>query len=261
MSDPALQNRIISAEREFRPQYADVNLRDIEDYMLGTDSQQGVVSLAGEAGRRYEDDRAGISTAQRSADIADVEMLGGRATEAFRDSDPYTRELIDSQRGLVNDVYDRAQGVTPQQQRMAEQQAREAFGARGRLNDNAGVAAEILGREEFQRANRAEAAQMGGQTLGMYRQTAADPFQAILGRPAGAAAAGMNFGAQGQGMLGSSTSQLFNPDTGINLALQNQANQANYDANIYGAQQARSGAIWGGLLGGMGSAIGGFAGR
>ena len=88
----------------------------------------------------------------------------------------------------------------------------------------------------------------------MFQSTAADPFQAILGRPAGAMNYGQNLGAQSQG--GDSTPQLFNPDQGINLALQQQSNQANYDANIYGSQSAMSGNIWGALLGGAGTVAG-----
>jgi hypothetical protein len=57
---------------------------------------------------------------------------------------------------------------------------------------------------------------------------------------------------------------LFDPNAGINLAMQNNANQSNYQSSIFGAQagfagaqaQAR-GAMIGGALGGLGSAIGG----
>jgi hypothetical protein len=57
---------------------------------------------------------------------------------------------------------------------------------------------------------------------------------------------------------------LFDPNAGINLALQNQSNLSNYQSNIFGAQagfagaqaQAR-GAMIGGALGGLGGAIGG----
>lgn len=255
MTDPALQKRLIESEREFRPQYAELNLQDLESYLFGSEGQQGLVDQSRRAGQEMEADRAGIASSQRESDISDVEALGGRATTAFRASDPYTQELIDDQRALSQGVYARAQGVTPQQQRMAEQQAREAYGARGRQEDNASIAAEILGREEFQRGNRAEASQVGGQTLGMFQATAADPFQAILGRPA--QNQGQSLAAQGQGMLGQSSPQLFNPDVGVNLAMQQNANEANYNANIYGAQAARSGAMWGGLFSGIGSALGG----
>ena len=258
MANPELHAKIIGTETTYRPQYANLNLQDAYNYAFGMGDQAGLVDIAGRAGQEYEGYRSDIATRQREADIADVEMLGGRATEALRASDPYTQELIDNQRELANDVYARSRGVTPQQKRMAEQQARESFAARGRSLDNASIAAEILGREEFQRQNRMEAAQMGQGTLGMYQATAADPFQAILGRPAQSTAYGANLGRQGAGMLGQSTSQMINPDAGVNLALQQQANQANYNSNVYGAQASSRGSMLGGLFGGIGSIIGGF---
>ena len=255
-----MQEKLIRSERTYRPQYAELNLQDLSSYLFGTGDQQGVVDLTNRATAESEASRAAIASSQRASDISDVEALGGRATEAFRASDPATQELIERQRELQNSIYDRAEGLTPEQKRNADQQAREAFASRGRVNDNASVAAEILGREDFRRQNRAEAMDTGARSLAMYQATAADPFQAILGRPAQSMNYGASLGAQSQGLLGSSTPQLFNPDTGINLALQNNANQANYNANVYGAQQARNGAIWGGLLGGMGKMAGGIFG-
>jgi len=70
-----------------------------------------------------------------------------------------------------------------------------------------------------------------------------------------------------QGMAGQQGPQLFDPNAGINLALQQNANLGSYNANIYGSQagfagaqaQAR-GAMIGGALGGIGAAAGGAGG-
>ena len=85
---------------------------------------------------------------------------------------------------------------------------------------------------------------------------------AVTGRPSGALP--YTFQGMGQSMaLGGrgATPQVFAPDTGLNLALAQRAQDMEYDANIYGAQQARSGSIMGGLLGGLGSLGGGFLSR
>jgi hypothetical protein len=57
---------------------------------------------------------------------------------------------------------------------------------------------------------------------------------------------------------------LFDPNAGINLGLQNQANLSNYQSSIYGAQAGFAGAqaqgrgsMIGGLASGLGSVIGG----
>lgn len=259
VTDSRLQQRIIESEAEFRPQYAALNLSDWDTYLSGIDGGPGILSMQDQAARSSEATRAATTSSQRASDISDVDALGSRATEAFRNSDPYTQGILASQNALSQDLYNRAQGVTPQQARAADQQAREAFGSRGRLNDNAGVAAEILGRDDVLRQNRAEAQDAGARTLTMNQATAVDPFQAILGRMGNSGAMGQSLMGQAGGMLGSSTPQLFNPDAGVNLALQNNANQADYQSNIYGAQAARSGAIWGGVAQGIGSIGGGMA--
>ena len=85
----------------------------------------------------------------------------------------------------------------------------------------------------------------------------------------GTQAPGMGYGAQA---LGTAMGQaqnlgpaLFDPNAGVNLALANNANLANYNANIYGSQAAAAGAnaqargsMMGGALGAIGT-IGGAA--
>lgn len=60
-----------------------------------------------------------------------------------------------------------AQGVTPQEQRMYEQTAREGAQAAGRLGGNAGLAAEIMGREGVLGSKREEAARAGAKSYEM----------------------------------------------------------------------------------------------
>jgi len=51
--------------------------------------------------------------------------------------------------------------------------------------------------------------------------------------------------------------QLFDPNAGINLALQNSANQGNYQSSVFAAKAGREGAILGGALGAVGALGGG----
>ena len=232
VTDPRLQEKWQASEKEFRPGWAELNLADMNN---------------------------AAASAKRDSEIGDVEALGARATEAFRNSDPYTQGILADQNALSQDLYDRAKGVTPQQARAADQQSREAFASRGRLNDNAGVASEILGRESVLRGNRAEAMQAGNQTLAMNKATASDPFQAILGRSSGAAQLGTNYAGGAQSLLGSATPQLFDADAGVNLDLANNANQSQFDSAVYGGQMGALGSVIGGGMGGMGSYFGGKA--
>jgi hypothetical protein len=78
--------------------------------------------------------------------------------------------------------------------------------------------------------------------VGARQATASDPFQAILGRGSNAAQMGMAQQQFAQGMAGQQGPQLFDPNAGINLALGQNANLSNYNANIFGSQAAFAGA-------------------
>jgi hypothetical protein len=104
--------------------------------------------------------------------------------------------------------------------------------------------------------------------VGAQQRVASDPFQAILGRPS--TAPGM--GQASTQYAGSMASQpmgpnLFDPNAGINLALQQNQNMANYQSSIFGSQAALAGAqaqargaASGGLMQGLGSLGGGLLG-
>ena len=95
--------------------------------------------------------------------------------------------------------------------------------------------------------------------VGMYG-AAFDPMATVLGRPSGALGVGQNQQGMAAGMMQSMGGQVFDPNAGINLALQNQANLGNYQASTYGARAGAQGAMMGGLMSGLGSAFGGLAG-
>jgi hypothetical protein len=67
--------------------------------------------------------------------------------------------------------------------------------------------------------------------VGMYG-AAFDPMSVVLGRPSNAVAMGQNLTGMAQQGAGGN---VFNPDAGINLALSNATNLANYQAGIQGA--------------------------
>ena len=143
-------------------------------------------------------------------------------------------------------------------QRRAEQLQRQKFGA------------STLGQSEAMEAQR-RAYQLQQQQLGsgligaanqrlqgafgMQRQMAGDLGMTILGRPSSAIGLGSQTLGQATSLAGQPIGpQLFDPNVGINLALQ----QRGQDMELAGANAQASGAIFGGLLGGAGSIIGGI---
>ncbi len=253
ITDPEFQRRLVQAERQYGPEYLQNELGRQETALFGRGGQEGLLSLYERAAPVTERMRAATARSQREADLRDVSDLGADYITALRASDPAMQGLIESQTGLTEDLYSRARGVTPEQSRMAQQSAREATAARGRVGDNMGIFSEALGREGILRQNRAEAQQAGGGLFQMLGATGADPMMAVLGRPAAAMPYTYQTAGGAMGASQRATPQVFNPDMGVNMDLARQGMETQYQADVYGSQQAASGSAMGGLFQGLGN--------
>jgi hypothetical protein len=91
--------------------------------------------------------------------------------------------------------------------------------------------------------------------VGMYG-AAFDPMATVLGRPSGALGVGQQQQGMAAGMMQAMGGQVFSPDAGVNLALQNAANLGNYQASTYGARAGAQGAIAGATIGAIGNVAG-----
>lgn len=229
-----------------------------------------------------------LSTLQREADVADVELLGGRATEAIRSQGQISGILdqLGAQRqsgqaatqdlrtGLLGEASSAlGQGLSQRELRDIEQYARSAGVASGRLRDvgritgearalaegdrqrrmqNLGVAQSILGGEMGMQG------QQFGQTLqhlGAEQATAADPMMAILGRPSSTAPGAQAMLSSGAAMQQGAGPQFLNPEAGLGY-IQNQAtNAANLEIARLGANAQRDA----GVASAVGQGIGTFA--
>jgi hypothetical protein len=139
-----------------------------------------------------------------------------------------------------------AQGVTPEEQRMYQQTAREAAQASGRLGGNQAIASEIMGRENVMAAKRAEAAQAGQRAYSQAGEFYTNPgLQALRSAP-------LSYTAGQQDLrtaltLGPASSGEFDYNMPLGFAqelggAQNQANQANYQNRL--AQQQAKAQMW-----------------
>jgi len=124
MADPELQKRMLDVERQLRPAYAELNLADLRTYM------GGVLGLQEQSARQSGRLEREILGAQREADIAAVEAMGGRATAALRAADPYAARMAELSQQAAERAYAQSERVTPEQMRSAQQTARMAGLAR-----------------------------------------------------------------------------------------------------------------------------------
>jgi hypothetical protein len=193
---------------------------------------------------------------QREQDVASLQEFAPQVVDAYREADPRSAALADLAQQQAERLYAEAEGpLSPERRRMAEQAARAGSLARGRIGDESSIAAEILGREQFKSGLRAEARQAGAGAFGQQRQMAGDIGMTILGRPSQAIQLGGQMLGQAQGLAAGPTGpQLFDPNVGINMALQQRAQDVEFQA----AKAQGQGAMLGGLASGLGALGGGF---
>ena len=176
ITDPGLQSRILGAEKQFRPQYLDLELTDLSNRLYGLEAGRenpeikileqrirakekekksarrngelikpinkqirnlkkklaGTPKTIDEATpgmfdlSRAAAEEAGITQRseedlQRAADVGALEQYAPQVVEAYREADPYSTGLAESQTAMAQDLYQRAQGLNPEQQRLADQ--------------------------------------------------------------------------------------------------------------------------------------------
>jgi hypothetical protein len=193
---------------------------------------------------------------QRESDVGALREFAPQVVEAYRAADPYSTGLADMASRQAETLYAEGEGeLSPERRRMAEQAARMGSLARGRIGDESSVAAELLGREQVRSGLRAEARQAGGQAFSMQRQMAGDIGSVLLGRPSAAIGLGGQVLGQAQaGAAGPMGPQLFDPNVGINMALQ----QRGQDVTFQGMQAQAKAAGQAGTMEAIGT-IGGAA--
>jgi hypothetical protein len=228
--------------------------------MPGIEAQKGVIDLtAAAAEKAAEIDRAS-NVAQRKLDLAMLTEYGGQTTDAMRGADPYSKAIAEAQQKFAEDAYRNAGTLGFEEQRAADQQANMLGAQAGRLGGNSTIAAQMMNRQNAIAQRGQMAQQAGTQAFGFNRALGGDPAQILLGRPGSSAGMGSQFFSQAAGLAqGPTGPQLFDPNAGVNLALQNSANKSQFDASIYGAKSAMKGQIIGGALGAVGGlAMGGM---
>ena len=184
---------------------------------------------------------------QRESDVGALQEFAPQVVEAYRSADPYSTEIAES-------MSRKAMGqLTPEEERNIQQRSRQASLSRGRIGDSSSIAAEALGRSDY-------TAQFAQPAFAMNRQLAGDVGMTLLGRPsASIGLGGQVLGQAQQGAAGPMGPQLFDPNVGINMALQQRGQDVTFQGMQAQANAARSagrtsmfGSVAGGLLGNTG---------
>lgn len=244
--------KVIGLEEEYRPQFLGLNLGDIATFLQGAGGQEGLYGIsrgaAQKAGAQLAETRAGeLGTATGQAEMF-RQFVEGLSPEQAAAVQAQQRE---AQRAEVA-----ARGLTPQEQRMASQQARESFGARGMLGSTASLVGEAMGRENILAAKRQEAAAARGGLFDLAGKFYTAPGMSYLTSAPVSYQAGQQTLGLGLGAIGSAVPQMISPDVGANLGM---AHQQNVTAAQAAQAQARA-SQQAGIYGAFGSALGGLSG-
>ena len=237
---PSVFPQVLGLQEQYTPQFME------QAFGFGSQALTGLQALQR---------AAGTEAAQSMADLRAQEL--GQMTGQV----PLTRGLMEAlspeQAAAVRASAQEAeraraaaQGVTPQERRTYEQQAREGFQAAGRLGGNAAIVEEAMGRESVLARKRAEAAQAGQRSYEMAGGFYSQPGLGLLSATPASYGAGTSIGGTALG-LGQSLGPELDYNLPLNLARERASamdarNMAQYQADMQ-ARQSRLGAL-GGLL-------------
>jgi hypothetical protein len=235
-----LMPQLMGQYAQFSGQPGQADAANFYNQLIG---QNGANTWNPELTRLANEQTMASNTALRFANVGDVEALSGRAQAAQRAANPELYGMLGAYSGgaqqqLANDYAAVGRGgqLTADEIRMAQQSAREAAGAQGRLRGSGTQAAEVLNRFQYQqqrdqqnRANLGQSQQAALGGMNASAQAAFNPFSTLLGQ-------GMNTQNVGTNQT------LFNQGTGFSSgALSNQYTQQltnpynPYAADVYGS--------------------------
>lgn len=242
---------VLTAEKQFRPEFQNLNLQDISRFLGGDGGQQGLFGLSrlatGESASQLDAARTaelGSMTGQAPLTRGLMESLSPEQAAAVRAAN------VEAERARAS-----AQGVSAQEKRAYEQLAREGFQSAGRLGGNLGIVSEAMGREDVLARKRLEAMGARESAYNMAQGFYTQPGLALLGQQPLSYQTGQNMLSLGMGGIKQGTPGLISPDAGLNLGAvdrQNtlEANMANAQAKAarQSANMAAGGAIAGAAI-------------
>lgn len=210
--------KIKANEGKYRPQFQELNLSDIQNFMKGVGGQQGLIGAGADAQKASQDQ----INAARSSEFANMGANAGQVRGILGSMSPESAAAVaranqsaQTAQGLESGFTGRAAGIMGQygaqvgdygstisganadsgmaqvmaqeafarrgtlsqeEQRAAQQTAREASAASGRIGGNSGIAAEVLNRESAMAGRRSEAAGMGQQAYNQQMASAQQQF-------------------------------------------------------------------------------------
>jgi|TARA_B110000285_G_scaffold19039_2_gene18465 hypothetical protein len=247
-SQISLAPDLYASEEKYRPQYANLERR-IQLEQLGIDPEMGLLEAFEDyiAPSLVRQERAGVQ-----GDIDMLRELGPQLVQAQRAADPLAESLRQSVMTTALEDMQAGGGMTAQETRDTDQQALAMASQRGLVGQNVSDYDRMRAKLVGDRGAKAQRMQNASAAFGMG---ASDPLLALTGRRMNTGANVANqFGTAGFGL--DSSPAIFNPESAYAGALATQNWQGDMDART--ATASNKSAMTGALLGGAGTAFGGW---
>lgn len=189
-----LAPKLLAAERQYQPQYTDLNISQLGQSLQGL---QGMYNEAMPGLINYQNQLS-------EADIAQQAKYMPQFVQQYRQG-AGSANLLSQLQSQAEEGLAAGSSLTPEQQRIAQQQARSAYAARGMGTGNRAIGAEIMSQygmgEALQRQRQQFAGNVANQLeqsgVPQYYNTTYQPMSQTLGGLAGQAS-GMMAGRQFQ---------------------------------------------------------------
>lgn len=233
--------KFLQLEQELSPQLIQ------QGFTSGAQALGGLLGLQQTAGTAAAQQMANLRAQELGAMTGQTGLFRGLAGALS----PEQAAMVQASTAEAQRATASAQGVTPEERRMYEQTAREAYQASGRLGGNAAIAAEVMGRENVLAQKRAEADAARQRAFAQAGQFYSAPGLSMLGATPASYSAGTSLAGAGMD-LGQSLGGQFDYNAPIGMAQQRAGaldarNNAQYEADMK-ARQAGMGTL-GSLIG------------
>lgn len=237
---------VLDSEKQYRPEFMGLNLGDVNSFLGGTNGQEGLYGL----GRTATQETGQNIADARASELASMTGQAGAFRGFAQQLSPESQAQVDASTSEAARATQAARQLTPEEQRMSDQSSREAMASRGMLNSNSSIGSEVMGRANVMADKRLEAGAARQNAFGMAQDFYTRPGLQALGNAPLSYQAGQQQLGMGLNAIGSATPQMINPDTGVNLGMQQRSQQQQAAAANAAASASKSS----GLMGMFGSA-------
>jgi hypothetical protein len=206
---------LVDTEKKYRSQFQGLNLDEIGSF------NEGLFGLSKRAG----DQSANLLNQSRTKDLKSQTGLADETRGLMQSLSPEAAAQVKAANAEAAAARQRAQGLTGQEERSAQQYAREGSADRGRELDNSSIFSEALNRDSLLAGKRQEANQATNNAFQLGQSFYSQPGLNYLSQTPQSYSAGQGLLGIGLSSIGSATPQLINPDVGVNVGAANRQNQ------------------------------------